>query len=622
MRKTSVCDRGLPAALSGQQAAAPPGLPPPCATLAAETAGRLCYHAGSVPHLPIAMRPRAAAARLLPFLAWPRQWAEHGVRGDLVAGVTVALVLVPQALAYAKLAGLPPEIGLYAALAPLVIAALFGSCPQLSTGPVALTAMLTGASILPLVAGGGHDPVALALLLALLSGLIQVALGTLRLGWLLNLLSVPVLMGFINAAALIICLTQLPPLLGLTLPNSQSLLLDVVRTLAAADGLYLPAAAFGLGSLAALMLLKQHLPRLPGVPLVVALATALAAATGFATGGGAVVGDVPQGLPALSLPETRPELVMALLPAAFIIALMSFMEAASSAKLISGRTRAAWDQDQELIGQGLAKLGAAFTSGMPVSASFSRSALAYASEARSGLSALVTAAAVVLSLLYLTPLLWHLPKPVLAAVILQAVIGLLDFKVLVRAWRASRDDGAAAALTFLATLAFAPNIQNGIFTGLMLSLALMLYRGMRPRVALLGLHADGTYRDMERFGLPHPHPNLVILRFDSPLTFVTAAPFEDGMLRAARAQPRVKLVLVSGTGINDIDATGLHTLAGLIERFRAQGQDIAFCGLKKQVIDVMERDGLWARIAERAAFRTEHHALDVLLPELAGDAQT
>jgi SulP family sulfate permease len=563
----------------------------------------------------------ASLERLFPFLAWPRQWAEHGVRGDLVAGLTVALVLVPQALAYARLAGLPPEAGLYAALAPLVIAALFGSCPQLSTGPVALTAMLTGTSILPLAASEAHEPAALALLLALLSGLIQLALGALRLGWLLNLLSVPVLMGFINAAALIICLTQIPPLLGLTLPNSQFLLLDVLRALSGAANLHLSAAAFGLGSLATLMLLKRHLPRLPSVPAVVALATALAAATGFAAGGGPVVGDVPQGLPAFSLPPLRPELAVALLPAAFIVALMSFMEAASSAKLISGRTRAAWRQDQELVAQGLAKLGATFTGGMPVSASFSRSALNYASDARTGLSSLVTAAVVLLSLLYLTPLLWHLPKPVLAAVILQAVVGLLDFKVLRRAWRASRDDGAAAALTFLATLAFAPNIQNGLFTGLMLSLALMVYRSMRPRVALLGLHADGTYRDLERFGLAHPHPNLVILRFDSPLTFVTAATFEDGMLRAARAQPEVKVVLVSATGINDIDATGLHTLAGLIERFHAQGQAIAFCGLKKQVIDVMERDGLWERIAERASFRTERHALDALLGNLAGAAR-
>lgn len=563
------------------------------------------------------MTDHSRLKRLLPFLAWPRQWAEGGVRGDVLAGITVALVMIPQALAYAKLAGLPPEVGLYAALVPTVIAALFGSCGQLSSGPVALTSLLVGASIVPLAAGDPSQLLMLALLLALLSGLIQLALGVLRLGWLLNLLSVPVLMGFVNAAALIICLTQIPPLFGLSMAQTGPLIVDFAHALSAQQTLHLPSMAFGLGALAGLVLLKQYAPRVPGVPLIVVATTALSALLGFQAGGGEVVGPIPQSLPVPSLPSFRLERVIALLPAALVVAMVSFMEAASSAKLISGRTRQAWDQDQELIGQGLGKIAAAFTNAMPVSASFSRSALNYASDARTGLSSLITAGIVLFALLYLTPLLWHLPKPVLAAVILHAVAGLLDFKVLTRAWRAKRDDGVSAIATFGATLAFAPNIQSGIFTGLILTLALMVYRSMRPRIALLGLHPDGSYRDLQRFGLPHPHPQLVILRVDSPLSFVTAAPFEDGMLRAARAQPDVRIVLVSAGGINDIDATGLYTLAGLIERFHAQGQSIAFCGLKKQVIDAMERDGLWPRIAERAGYRSEQQALEALLPTLA-----
>jgi SulP family sulfate permease len=568
------------------------------------------------------MTDRARLTKLLPFLAWPRHWGDGGLRGDMLAGITVALVMIPQSLAYAKLAGLPPQVGLYAALLPAVIAALFGSCAQLSTGPVALSGLLVGASILPLAAGDPARILALALLLALLSGLIQLALGALRLGWLLNLLSVPVLMGFVNAAALIICLTQIPPLFGVSMTQTGTLVLDFAHLLTDGRMLHVPSAAFGLGALATLVLFKHFTPRVPSVPLVVASATALSALLGFEASGGAVIGHVPQSLPALSLPPLKPDLAMALMPAAFVVAMVSFMEVASSAKLISGRTRQAWDQDQELIGQGLGKIAAAFTSGMPVSASFSRSALNYASEARTGLSSLVTAGIVLLTLLYLTPLLWHLPKPVLAAVILQAVGGLLDLKVLRRAWRANRDDGAGAAVTFAATLAFAPNIQNGIFTGLILTLALMVYRSMRPRVALLGLHADGSYRDLQRFRLPHPHPQVVILRFDSPLSFVTSAPFEDGMLRAARAQSDVRIVLVSAAGINDIDATGLYTLAGLIERFHAQGQSIAFCGLKKQVVDAMERDGLWPRLADRAHYRTEQQALNALLPALRPAGKT
>ena len=214
------------------------------------------------------------ARSFLPFLSWPAQWRAAGVRDDVVAGLTVALVMIPQALAYAKLAGLPPHIGLYAALVPAVVAALFGSCGQLSTGPVALTSLLVGASILPLAGSPGDDLVGLAMLLALLSGLFQLALGVLRLGWLLNLLSVPVLMGFVNAAALIICLTQIPPLLGLAMPHSDHLLVDFVRALGGLDALQPAAVAFGVGSLAALVALKRLWPRLPGVPLVVATSQA------------------------------------------------------------------------------------------------------------------------------------------------------------------------------------------------------------------------------------------------------------------------------------------------------------------------------------------------------------
>lgn len=562
-------------------------------------------------------RMSAPVERLFPFLAWPKRWSAASVRGDVIAGITVALVMVPQSLAYAQLGSLPPHVGLYAALLPAVVGALFGSCGQLSTGPVALTSLLTGASLLPLASPDSPRFLALAVLLALMSGLIQLALGALRLGWLLNLLSHPVLMGFLNAAALVICLSQLPPLLGLSLPQSGRFLADIAAAFSPPHLPQLAPALFGIGALAALLVLRRAAPRLPGVLVVVAAATALSAWSGFAASGGPVVGAVPSGLPAFALPSFDFPAIVTLLPTAFVIALVSFMEAASSAKVIAGRTRQAWDQNQELIGQGLAKLAAAFTGGLPVSSSFSRAALNYAAGARSGLSSLVSAAVVLLTLLYLTPLLWHLPKPALAAVILLAVANLLDFGALRRAWRTQRDDGLAGLITFFATLAFAPNIQNGILTGLLLSLALMVYRSMSPRVALLGLHPDGTYRDLERFGLSHPHPQLVILRFDSPLTFVTAATFEDAMLRAARAQPDVRAVVVSAAGINAIDATGLHVLGGLLDRFGAQLQQIAFCGLKKQVLDTMQRDPLWPALAPHAGYRTEQQAIDALLPSLA-----
>lgn len=556
------------------------------------------------------------AQRLLPFLAWRRTWREHGIHGDLIAGVTVALVMIPQALAYAQLASLPPYIGLYACVLPAVVAAMFGSCAQLSTGPVALTALLTGASLMPFARPDTPEFLTLAILLALMSGLIQLALGALRLGWLLNLLSRSVMTGFINAAALLICLSQVPALLGLSMGRSDHFLLDFWGLITGLGATHLWSLMFGLGSFICLLGLRRIAPKWPGVLLVVALATAVSAMTGYAELGGAVIGDIPAGLPMPAIPQIDWGMALALLPAAFIIGLVSFMEATSSATLITGRTGEKWHQNQELIGQGLGKIASAFSGSMPVSASFSRSALNYSTGARTGLASLMTVVIVMLTLLYLTPLLWHLPNAVLAAVILLVVSGLLDFKSLRRAWQASRDDGIASAATFGTTLAFAPNIQIGIMTGLLLSLSLMLYRDMQPRTVMLGLHPDGTYRDLERFGLEHPHPRLVILRFDSPLTFVTSEAFEKAALDAASAQPNVLMLLVSGTGINAIDATGLHAISSLQERLRAEGRTLAFCGLKKQVIDPMERTGLWERLKPHAYYRTVGHALKGVLPLL------
>ncbi len=519
---------------------------------------------------------------------------------------------IPQSLAYAQLASLPTHVGLYAALLPTIVAGLFGSCGQLSTGPAALTALLSGASLLAIAPPDTPEFLSLAILLALMSGLIQLALGALRTGWLLNLLSHPVLTGFINAAALIIGLSQVPSVLGLSMPQTTHFLADFAQAVGKLHTLHLPSALFGGGALLTLILARRFFPKLPAVLIVVVLATTISAVTGYAEHGGKVVGAIPAGLPVPAVPNVDWDAAITLLPAAFVIALVSFMEAASSAKLISGRTGDHWDQNQELIGQGLAKIASAASGAFPVSASFSRSGLNYATGARSGISSLVAATAVTATLLYLTPLLWHLPRPVLGAIILLVVASLPDFRALARAWQISRDDGLASTLTFVSTLVFAPNIQNGILTGLMLSLALMLYRDMRPRTALLGLHPDGTYRDLVRFGLEPPDPRIVLLRFDSPLTFVTAAAFERAVIAASEARPNVSAVLVSASGINTIDATGMHTLSALLDRFRSMNVRLAFCGAKKQVLDVMQRTELWSRIGPLATFRTERHALEAL----------
>ncbi len=545
-------------------------------------------------------------------------WAD--AKDDLLAGITVSLVAVPQSLAYAQLAGVPAYYGLYAALIPTIIGAIFGSSRQLSTGPVAMTSLLTAASVAPLAGHGTDLYYAYVILLALLSGVFQIAFGVLRIGVLLNFLSHPVLMGFINAAAIIIGLSQLPTLLGIPAQQSNHFLLDIWQVLANIDTAHEFSIAFGVAAIVMLMTFKRLAPKLPGVLITVALLTVISQAVGYAHLGGRVVGEVPAGLPGFSIPPLDWHASMDLLPAGFVIALISFMEAMSSAKVIAIKTRRPWDENKELIAQGLAKVAAAFSHSMPVSGSFSRSALNLASGARSGLASVVAALCVLLTLLFFTSALYHLPKPVLAAIIMMAVIGLINFKAIKNAWQANRDDGVAAAITFVATLGFAPNIQNGILTGIMLSLALLLYRMMRPRIAVLGMHPEGVLRDAARHGLPPLHPELGAIRFDGALRFVNVSYFEDALLKLEQENPRLRCILVKCSGINELDASGVEMLGNLVERFKTNGIALAFIGPKKHVHDVMERTGLIAKIGTDNIFATDREAVDEVMGRLAQPA--
>lgn len=534
-------------------------------------------------------------------------------KDDLIAGITVSLIAIPQSLAYAQLAGVPAYYGLYAALIPTIVGALFGSSRQLSTGPVAMTSLLTAASVAPFAAQGTDMFYTYVVLLALISGVLQILFGLLRMGMLLNFLSHPVLIGFINAAALIIGLSQLPALLGVPARQSDQFLVDVWGVLGDAPTMHEISFVLGAVALVALYAFKRFAPKWPGVLVTVAALTGVSYLIGYADMDGSVVGAIPQGLPTLSVPQVEWQAVQALLPAGFIIALISFMEAMSSSKVIAIKTRAQWDQNQELVGQGLAKIAAAFCHTLPVSGSFSRSALNLASNARSGLASIISAGFVLLTLLFLTPLLFHLPKPVLAAIIMMAVFGLLNFRNFVKAWRANRDDGIAAVVTFVATLVFAPNIQNGILTGILVSLAMLLYRMMKPRIAILGKYHDASLRDAGRHQDIEPmHPQLSALRFDGALRFVNVACFEDALLKLERENPELKHVLVKSSGINYIDASGVEMLGNLADRFRESGITLNFSGFKSQVQDVLDRTGLAEKIGRDHIFPSDGEALSYL----------
>jgi SulP family sulfate permease len=549
--------------------------------------------------------------RLFPFLDWPRI-NRQTFSSDLIAGIAVSLVAIPQSLAYAQLAGVPAYYGLYAAFIPAVVGILFGSSGLLSTGPVAMTSLLTATSVGSLAAQGSEQFGAYVTLLALLSGLFQVGLGLARAGVLLNLLSHPVLMGFINAAALIIALSQLPALTGISVPKTAHLLVDTWHVVVRLDAAHDLSLAFGIVAIAFLYGFRRFAPKLPGVLIAVGLFTWASFFFDFAERGGQVVGNIPTGLPSFSIPILDWGAITALVPSAFVIALISFMEAMSSCKVIAIKTRTRWDENQELIGQGLAKIAAAFCHSMPVSGSFSRSAINLASNARSGVSALVSAAFILLTLLFFTPLLYHLPKPALAAMIILAVANLVNFPAMRHAWLASRDDGIAATVTFVTTLAFSPNIQNGILIGIIFSLGTFIYRRMSPRIVAVGLHADGTLRDATRLNLPPLHPRIGALRVDASLFFANVAFFEDAVLKLERDNPDMKFILIAAHGINYLDASGVETLWNLVRRLRECGITLIISGAKKQIADVMERTGLAKAIGDSNIFSSDKLAIEAL----------
>jgi SulP family sulfate permease len=555
--------------------------------------------------------------RLLPFLAWLPSVNRHTLRLDIFAGITVALVAIPQSLAYAQLAGLPPYYGLYAALIPTVVGALFGSSAQLATGPVALTSLLTAASIAPLAASGSEQYVQYAVAVALLSGLFQVGFGVLRLGVLMNLLSHPVLMGFVNAAAILIGLSQLASLLGLPAPATGHVITDAWQTLTSMDGSHVPSLAFSACAIGILLAFRRFAPRWPGVLITVAALTAASYLADYAGRGGRIVGDIPHGLPGFGLPIAPWDTWIELLPAAFAIAVISFMEAMSSAKIAAVKTASRWNENQELIGQGLAKIAAAFSQTMPVSGSFSRSALNLASNAATAMSSLISALCVLLALLFLTPLLRHLPVPVLAAIIVMALWSLINLRALRNAWRASPDDAIAAALTFGATITFAPQIQNGIFTGILASLALFVYRRMWPRLTVVEPDSAELARELPQWAPQQLHSVVGLVRFDASLVFVNVSYFEDAVLSLEQRYPRLRYVIVSAQAINSLDASGVETLSTLIDGLGKRGITLIVSGVKPQVQAVLERTGLLERIGESNLFASDVAAYAALGERLA-----
>lgn len=566
-------------------------------------------------------------SRFLPVLKWARRYERDDLVGDLLAGVIVAIMLVPQGMAYALLAGLPPQVGLYASIVPLILYGLLGTSRTLAVGPVAIVSLLVATGISPLAEPGSAAYVQLALTLALLAGVIQALMGLLRIGFLVNFLSHPVLAGFTSAAAIVIGFSQLKHLLGISIPRFEHFYEQVLYAGAHAGETNLITLAIGLGGIAVLLYFKygfaRHLQRLgvpedwvtpisKSAPLVVVLGgTLLVWGLGLnETAGVAVVGDVPAGLPPLTMPTLDLSTWQTLLPTALVISFVGYMESISVAKALASKRRQKVEANQELIALGVANLGSTFTGGYPVTGGFSRSVVNFAAGANTGLASLITAGLIALTVIFLTPLFYFLPKAMLAAIIMVAVAGLVDVKTFRHVWAYNKADAASLIVTFLAVLAL--GVEKGIVAGVAAAILLFIWRTSKPHVAVVGrLGTSEIYRNVSR----HPVKTcerVVAVRVDESLYFANTKYLEETVLDAVAERPTIDHFVLIGTAVNFIDASALETLESLIHQLKDAGVTLHLAAIKGPVLDRLQAIGFVEHVGEENIHLSTHDAMQAI----------
>lgn len=679
--------------------------------------------------------------KIFPFLRWFNDYDSSKLKADVISGLTVALVLIPQSMAYAQLAGLPVYYGLYASLLPPIVAALFGSSRQLATGPVAVVSLMTAASLEPLATAGSQEYVMYAIILAFTVGLFQLLLGVVRMGLIINLLSHPVVNGFTNAAAIIIATSQLSKMFGVYVDSGAHHYETIYNVIVSAiDYTHVPTLLIGILSIGIMYFLKKYFPKIPYVLVAVVITTLISYFSGFSNneqvkinqihsdevknnieefnlsvihinqlgkdltretkkldslesinaskeillathyaideinlhkaelkekihnlrtklrdykfitltdknsdfilktnaskeqidessiwrikvgnkqldtdnillmGGGAVVGTIPEGLPSFVMPALNFGIFLQMLPFAIIISLLGFMEAIAIAKAIASKTGQKIDPNQELIGQGLGNILGSFTSSYPVSGSFSRSAVNLQAGGETGLSSAVTSIMVGITLLFFTPLLYHLPQSVLASIIMMAVVSLIGPKGFVHAWRAKWYDGVISLITFVVTLAYAPHLENGIYLGVVLSLLVYLYKSMRPKVTQLSRFEDQSLRDKDFHELDECE-YITLIRFEGPLIFANASYLEEEINKRMRQKKKLRHIIIVCNAIYDMDATGEEAMALLVDRVRSGGYRICFSGLNETLVSILKRTYLYEKIGTENIFSTMESAI-------------
>lgn len=570
-------------------------------------------------------RPKSTGiSRYLPFLNWLVHYHRHDLVGDLMAGIIVTIMLVPQSMAYALLAGLPPQVGLYASILPLILYGLLGTSRALAVGPVAIMSLITAAGIGSLVEPGSADYIALALLLALMLGLFQVLMGVLRVGFLVNFLSHPVLSGFTSAAAIVIGASQLKHLLGIKIPNTEAiyeLLIYAGQHIAETNLLTL---GIGLLSLFILFYFKGGLgsqlkswgvadglmiPLTRSGPLVVVLLGALLV-WGLRldeTAGLKIVGEIPAGLPPLTLPSLDWSRWQALLPTAITLSFVGFMESISVAKSLASKRRQKVDANQELVALGVANLGAAFSGGYPVTGGFSRSVVNFTAGANTGLASIITALLIALTVLFLTPLFFYLPQVSLAAIVIVAVSTLLDWQTPRHVWRYNKADAIALVVTFVAVLTL--GVETGILVGVAAALLLFIWRSSRPHMAIVGrVGQSETYRNILRHQVK-TCPHVVAIRVDESLYFANTKYLEDTILGLIADRSEVKHFILIGIAINFIDASALETLESLIRELRDAGVEFHLADIKGPVMDRLKSVGFVELVGADHIHLSTHDAM-------------
>jgi SulP family sulfate permease len=538
-------------------------------------------------------QPLMRITSFIPALDWMRNYNRDWLRGDIAAGLTVGIMLIPQGMAYAMLAGLPPIHGLYAATLPLIAYSILGTSRQLAVGPVAMDSLLTAASLGAITVVGAENYIPLAALLALMVGLVQFLGGVLRLGFLVDLLSRPIISGFTSAAAIIIGMSQLKHLLGVDTARSSFVHEIVLSVAGKLDQINLPTLMIGLLGMVLIIGVKKMSKVVPG-PLVAVLGGILAVwGFGLAEQGVLIVGDIPQGLPAFGLPTMDLATIKELIPAALTISLVGFMESIAVSKAVRARHKDyALVPNQELIALGAANAAAAVVGGYPVTGGFSRTAVNDQGGAKTGLAGLISAASIVLTLLFLTPFFYFLPNAILASLIMVAVFNLIDLQEARRLWHLDRSDFWLLAITFLCTLFL--GIQLGIGIGVGLSLSIHVYKSMRPHLAVLGrIPGTDNFRNIDRFSEVEQIPGHLIVRFDGRLYFGNLSYFQtqlEGLISSRKDE--VTTVIINAEGIASLDSSALYDLAGFVEEIQQQGFELRFAGFIGPARDAIKRSGL------------------------------